>query len=111
LVSLTGVSGANPVVTGFRADVEGRRTGNWRSLFQVSILRVSNLFKKLEFMRGAKEVNRAQKDREPGIIICRTMKEESSELILSARERVDGVDKTGGVPKHECPPFFILHFA
>jgi len=56
LVSLTGVSGANPVETSVRAGTEGSKTGNWRSLFQVSILRVSNLFKRLGFMRGVKEV-------------------------------------------------------
>lgn len=62
---LTGVSGANPVVTCFKARAEGDRTGNWRSLFRVLVFQGLNLFSTLEFIKRGKEVKCGQKYRFP----------------------------------------------
>ena len=47
------------------ASAETTETGERRSLFVNLYFQVFNLFKRLEFMRGGKEVDRAWKDREP----------------------------------------------
>jgi hypothetical protein len=57
LVSLTGVSGANPVMARFKAGAEKGKTGIEGVCYRVLVFQVFNVFNRLGFMRGVEEAN------------------------------------------------------